>query len=314
MKREIVKEARKRMNFVDTHCHLYLEGFQDDLEEVLGRAAAANVRDIFLPAIDWHSLQQMDTLTCAASQLHEASQQPVKSQQSNESQQSVETLPYTESQLNAESHAQSPIRFWKMAGVHPCDITGRREGLRDTLLAYGAMDDIVGIGETGLDYYWSKDHVAAQQESLAIHLEVAKETGKPVVLHNRDSTDDLLGIVREHQDGRLTGVWHCFNGTVEQGREAIELGLHLGIGGVVTFKNGGVAEVVEQLPLERMILETDAPYLTPTPHRGTRNEPSYIPLIAQKLADVMGVGLDEVASVTTHNAYALFGIDERVSS
>ena len=301
------------MNFVDTHCHLYLEGFQDDLEEVLGRAAAANVRDIFLPAIDWHSLQQMDTLTCAASQLHEASQQPVESQQSDESRQPVETLPYTESQLNAESHAQSPIRFWKMAGVHPCDITGRREGLRDTLLAYGAMDDIVGIGETGLDYYWSKDHVAAQQESLAIHLEVAKETGKPVVLHNRDSTEDLLGIVREHQDGRLTGVWHCFNGTVEQGREAIELGLHLGIGGVVTFKNGGVAEVVEQLPLERMILETDAPYLTPTPHRGTRNEPSYIPLIAQKLADVMGVGLDEVATVTTHNAYALFGIDERVS-
>ena len=310
------------MNFVDTHCHLYLEGFQDDLEEVLGRAAAANVRDIFLPAIDWHSLQQMDTLTRAASQLHEASQQPVESQQSNESQQPVdsqqpdesrqpvETLPYTESQLNAESHAQSPIRFWKMAGVHPCDITGRREGLRDTLLAYGAMDDIVGIGETGLDYYWSKDHVAAQQESLAIHLEVAKETGKPVVLHNRDSSDDLLRIVREHQDGRLTGVWHCFNGTVEQGREAIELGLHLGIGGVVTFKNGGVAEVVEQLPLERMILETDAPYLTPTPHRGTRNEPSYIPLIAQKLADVMGVGLDEVASVTTRNAYALFGIDE----
>ena len=295
------------MNFVDTHCHLYLEGFQDDLEEVLGRAAAANVRDIFLPAIDWHSLQQMDTLTRAASQLHEASQQPVESQQSDESQQPVETLPYT------ESYAQSPIRFWKMAGVHPCDITGRREGLRDTLLAYGAMDDIVGIGETGLDYYWSKDHVAAQQESLAIHLEVAKETGKPVVLHNRDSTDDLLGIVREHQDGRLTGVWHCFNGTVEQGREAIELGLHLGIGGVVTFKNGGVAEVVEQLPLERMILETDAPYLTPTPHRGTRNEPSYIPLIAQKLADVMRLGLDEVASVTTHNAYALFGIDELVS-
>ncbi|PTM13214.1 MAG: hypothetical protein DA443_05715, partial [Bacteroidetes bacterium] len=278
------------MNFVDTHCHLYLEGFQDDLEEVLGRAAAANVRDIFLPAIDWHSLQQMDTLTRAASQLHEASQQP------DESRQPVETLPYTESQLNAESHAQSPIRFWKMAGVHPCDVTGRREGLRDTL-----------------HYYWSKDHVAAQQESLAIHLEVAKETGKPVVLHNRDSTDDLLGIVREHQDGRLTGVWHCFNGTVEQGREAIELGLHLGIGGVVTFKNGGVAEVVEQLPLERMILETDAPYLTPTPHRGTRNEPSYIPLIAQKLADVMRLGLDEIASVTTRNAYALFGIDERVS-
>ena len=95
------------MNFVDTHCHLYLEGFQDDLEEVLGRAAAANVRDIFLPAIDWHSLQQMDTLTRAASQLHEASQQP------DESRQPVETLPYTESQLNAESHAQSPIRFWK---------------------------------------------------------------------------------------------------------------------------------------------------------------------------------------------------------
>ncbi len=301
------------MNFVDTHCHLYLEGFQDDLEDVLGRAAAAHVRDIFLPAIDWPSLQQMDALMRVASQLYVGSQRDVNSHAHVESEVDPESEAHDESQPYTESQAQSPIRFWKMAGVHPCDITGRREGLRDTLLAYGAMDDIVGIGETGLDYYWSKDHVSAQKESLAIHLEVAKEVGKPVVLHNRDSTEDLLAIVRGHQDGRLTGVWHCFNGTVEQGREAIELGLHLGIGGVVTFKNGGVAEVVEQLPLEHMILETDAPYLTPTPHRGTRNEPSYIPLIAQKLADVMRVGLDEIASVTTHNAYALFGIDERVS-
>lgn len=298
------------MNFVDTHCHLYLEGFQDDLEEVLGRAAAANVRDIFLPAIDWHSLQQMDTLAYAASKLQVESEADVESQARVESQGHMNSKADVKSEAHMKSQPQSSIRFWKMAGVHPCDITGRRESLRDTLLAYGVRDDIVGIGETGLDYYWSKDHVAAQKESLAIHLEVAKETAKPVVLHNRDSTDDLLAMVREHQDGRLTGVWHCFNGTVEQGREAIDLGLHLGIGGVVTFKNGGVAEVVEQLPLERMILETDAPYLTPTPHRGSRNEPSYIPLIAQKLADVMGVGLDEVASVTTRNAYALFGIDE----
>ena len=296
------------MHFVDTHCHLYLEAFKEDLREVLDRTAAAQVRDVLLPAIDWGSLVQMETLV----------------------------------------HPE--IRFWKMAGLHPCEIGGSdgaqeqvlggggvangnmgavenvgaeenagagqelvsgKKSLRDELMARAEPAEIVGIGETGLDYYWSTDHVEAQKESLAVHFEVAKELGKPVVLHNRESTEDLLAMVREYQDGRLRGVWHCFNGTVEQGREAMDLGLYLGIGGVVTFKNGGVAEVVRALPLDRMLLETDAPYLTPTPHRGSRNEPSYVPLIAEKLAAVKEVSVEEVAEVTTRNAYALFGLGKR---
>ena len=198
------------------------------------------------------------------------------------------------------------IRFHKMAGIHPCDVDGRQERLYEQLLEKGSSDEIIAIGETGLDYYWSKELIPAQQQSLRRHCEVAKELGKPVILHNRDSTDDLLDIIEEQQDGRLRGIWHCFNGTTEQGGRALDLGLHLGIGGVVTFKNAGVDRVVAEMPLDRLVLETDAPYLAPVPKRGKRNEPSFMKYTAQKLAELFDISHEETDRVTTENARRLF--------
>jgi TatD DNase family protein len=159
-----------------------------------------------------------------------------------------------------------------------------------------------------LDYYWSTDFVKQQKESLRMHCRVARATGKPIVLHNRESTRDLLDLIEEEQDGGLTGVWHCFTGSVDEGKRALDLGLHLGIGGVSTFKNSGVGEVVAQMPLEKLILETDAPYLAPAPYRGKRNEPAYIRRIAEHLSVLKEQSLEEIARVTTANAFRLFGV------
>ncbi len=200
------------------------------------------------------------------------------------------------------------IQFYKMAGIHPCDVEEIENDFEEKLYALCAEDDIVGVGETGLDYYWSKDRIKEQKESLRAHFNVAKALNKPIVLHNRESTDDLLTMMEEAQDGTLKGIWHCFNGTVEEGKRAIDLGFNLGIGGVVTFKNGGVDKTVAQLPLSKMVLETDAPYLSPTPKRGKRNEPSFIKYTAEKLAEIFGMSLLEVEEITDKNARSLFGI------
>jgi len=253
---------------IDTHCHIFLKQFEEDLDEVLNRAADAGVKKIFMPAIDFSSLDQMNGIT------HDF------------------------------------IELYKMAGLHPCDIEGDSGDLEIKLLEYCSSDDIAAVGETGLDYYWSTDYKKQQKESLNIHCEVAKDTGKPIILHNRESTEDMLGIIEEHQDGRLTGIWHCFNGSVDEGEKAINLGLHLGIGGILTFKNAGVDKTVAKLPIEKMVLETDAPYLAPSPKRGKRNEPAFIRYTAQKLAEVMGMDFDEVDEITTQNALNLFNVSE----
>jgi len=203
----------------------------------------------------------------------------------------------------------SGLTFYKMAGIHPCDVPeALPEDLEDQLMTYCSRDDFYGVGETGLDFYWSTERVEQQKESLKIHCQVAKTVRKPIIIHNRESTDDMLDLIEEKQDGSLTGIWHCFNGTVEEGKRAIDMGLHLGIGGVVTFKNGGVDKTVAQLPLDKMILETDAPYLSPTPKRGKRNEPAFMKYTAQKLADIFDLSLGEIDTKTTSTARQLFGI------
>ena len=200
------------------------------------------------------------------------------------------------------------IDFYKMAGIHPCDVGKLPDDLEEQLFSLCTRDDIYGVGETGLDYYWSTEHIDEQKRSLRIHCKVAKEVQKPVIIHNRESTDDVLDILEDEQDGNLTGIWHCFNGTVEEGKRAIDFGFHLGIGGVVTFKNAGVDKTVKQLPLEKMVLETDAPYLSPAPKRGKRNEPAYMKYTAEKLAELFDLSLEEIDVKTTENAKRLFGI------
>lgn len=252
---------------IDTHCHIYLEHFAEDLEEILNRAEDAGVTDIFMPAINFDSLSKMDAL----------------------------------------SHGS--ISFHKMAGIHPTEINEGVSTTEEELYAICSRDEMVAVGETGLDYHWSKEYKDQQKKSLRIHCKVAKAVHKPIILHNRDSTDDLLDIIEEEQNGSMTGIWHCFNGTVEEGKRAIGLGLHLGIGGVLTFKNSGVDETVSQLPLDKMVLETDAPYLAPSPKRGKRNEPAFVKFTAQKLAEVMGTSLEEIAARTSETARKLFATD-----
>lgn len=208
-----------------------------------------------------------------------------------------------------EKLSHPEITFYKMSGIHPCDVGEKLpENFEKKLLRYCSKKDFYGVGETGLDYYWSTDHIEEQKKSLRIHFEVARQTGKPIILHNRESTEDLLGIMEEEQDGSIKGIWHCFNGTVEEGKRAIDLGFHLGIGGVVTFKNGGVDKTVVQLPFDKMILETDAPYLSPAPKRGKRNEPAFMKFTAQKLADIFELSLEEVVEKTSGVAEELFKI------
>lgn len=253
------------MILTDTHCHLYLNQFDEDLSDVLNRSAEAGVRHIFLPAIDWKSIVQMKNLT------------------------------------------HPDITFCKMAGIHPCSVEENLPIDEDRLVDLCIQNEFIAIGETGLDYYWSTDYVAEQKKSLRLHCRIAKSTSKPIVLHNRESTSDLLDIIEEEQDGTLTGVWHCFTGTVDEGKRALDLGLYLGAGGVTTFKNAGVDRVIREMPLEKILLETDAPYLAPVPHRGKRNEPSYIRIIAAKIAELFNVPIEQVAEVTTVNASRLFG-------
>nr|WP_286670542.1 TatD family hydrolase [Fodinibius salsisoli] len=200
------------------------------------------------------------------------------------------------------------IDFHKMAGIHPTSVNDGKQATEETLYEYCKQADIIGVGETGLDYYWSDDFKAEQQESLRIHCRVAKAVQKPIILHNRSSTEDLLKIIEEEQDGSLSGIWHCFNGSEEEGKRTIDLGLHLGIGGIFTFKNAGVDKTVAQLPLDKMMLETDAPYLAPAPKRGKRNEPAFIVHTAKRLAEVKGLPVDEVERKTNQIARKLFGL------
>lgn len=250
---------------IDTHCHIYAKQFDDDIQQVLDRAAEAGVSHIFMPAINFDSLPKMEELS------------------------------------------YPKIQFHKMAGIHPTEINNGVSTTEDELLEHCQKDDIVAVGETGLDYHWSTDYKTEQQKSLHLHCKVAKAVNKPIILHNRESTDDLLDIIEEEQDGNLRGIWHCFNGSADEGNRAIDLGLELGIGGVLTFKNAGVDKSVAQLPLKHMLLETDAPYLAPEPKRGKRNEPAFVQFTAKRLAEVLGFSLDEVLSKTDENALRLFG-------
>ncbi|KPQ00840.1 MAG: TatD DNase family protein [Bacteroidetes bacterium HLUCCA01] len=198
------------------------------------------------------------------------------------------------------------LRFHPVAGIHPCDVKGPTDEI--ALWKWAGEDDVVAVGESGLDYYWSSEHISEQKASFRFHCRMARELDKPLIIHNRESTHDMLQILREEQDGRLRGVWHCFNGSVEEGLQAIDTGFHLGIGGVVTFKNAGVDKTVSMLPPDWMLLETDAPYLSPVPHRGKRNEPAYTALVAVKLSALFGKTLAEIDALTTETAKNLFRI------
>jgi TatD DNase family protein len=256
---------------IDTHCHLYHERFDADRDAVLDRAHQAGVAHIVMPAIDVPSIGAALELAGRHPGLH------------------------------------------VMAALHPSETQHAREADWQAVDALARDARVVAIGESGLDHYWSRDFDEEQEDFFRRHIRLAAHVEKPLILHNRDATPDLLRVLRDERErlprpDALRGIVHCFGGSADEARAILDLGFLLGIGGTLTFKNGGVAEGIADVPLERIVLETDAPFLAPAPHRGTRNEPAYVRLVAQRLAHARGLSFEEVASTTTATARALFGI------
>jgi len=259
------------MRFIDTHTHLFATQFDEDREAVVKQAIDQGVEKLFLPNINVDTLQPMLAL-----------------------------------------YEQFPKHCYPMAGLHPCDVKEDYKGKLTLIRKWIELNEsnCFGIGETGLDYYWDKSFITEQKSSLVIQADWAKELKLPIILHTRDSFEDNISIVEEQQDGRLKGIFHCFTGTVDEAKRVIDAGFLLGIGGVCTFKNSGqgLRETLKEIDLKHLVLETDSPYLAPHPNRGKRNESSYLPLIAQTIADVKGLTIADIANTTTSNAIGLFDL------
>jgi len=196
--------------------------------------------------------------------------------------------------------------MYAVIGVHPTDISGYNDELEDSLEKLAFHPKVVAIGEIGLDYHWMKDEKEKQKTVFRRQLEMAKRTDKPVVIHTRDATQDTLEILKEYPE--IKGIVHCYPGSYESAVELMD-NYYFGVGGVITFKNAKkLVEAVSKIPLERLVIETDAPYLTPTPFRGKRNNPIYVEYIARKIAEIKNVSYEEVVRVTTENAKAIYGI------
>jgi len=193
-----------------------------------------------------------------------------------------------------------------MMGIHPCYINSSYKESIAAAESWLEKRRFCAIGEIGIDLYWDKTFIREQQEAFVIQLGWAKTLGVPVAIHCRESLAMVIDLVKEHQDGKLRGVFHCFVGSAEQAATVIDLGFLLGIGGVSTFKNGGIDAILPHIGLQNLVLETDSPYLAPTPHRGKRNEPSYLQLILKKVAESLSCTQEEVKQVTSFNANKLF--------
>jgi len=206
-----------------------------------------------------------------------------------------------------ELEAAEPDFCFPMMGLHPCSVKADWERELAGVERWLSERPFVAVGEIGLDLYWDKSTLAAQREAFRRQVRWAKELGLPIVIHSREATRQVLDLLQEEHDERLRGIFHCFSGSAEEARETVELGFYLGIGGVLTFKNAGLREAIADIPLEWLVLETDAPYLAPMPYRGKRNESAYVRLVAERLAALKNRPLEEVEAQTTANALKIFG-------
>lgn len=258
----------QNLGLIDTHAHLYSDKFEEDRSEMMQRAFDAGLSHIFLPNIDSSSIGPMLALEAAY-----------------------------------------PQQCFAMMGLHPCSVGKNMEEELALVKNWLEKRPFVAVGEIGLDYYWSMEFVEEQKEAFRRQSRWAMQLNLPIVIHARDSIDDLIKLVEELQEeGPLRGVFHCFTGTLEQAQKIIELGFYLGFGGVLTFKKAGLDQLIPHLPLSKIVIETDAPYLSPTPKRGKRNESAYLLYVAQKMADIKGISLEELAQTLKANSLALFDL------
>ncbi len=208
-----------------------------------------------------------------------------------------------------ELHQKYPNFCYPMLGLHPCSVKKNFLTVLDEMYKLFGIYTFWGVGETGLDYYWDKTFVQEQKEALIIQAEWAKNQNLPLILHTREAMYDTIELIKKCQNGKLKGIFHCFSGSYEQAKEIMKLGFYIGIGGVVTYKNTKLPDTLKKIPLDFIVLETDSPYLSPVPYRGKRNEPAYIPIIAQKLAEIYDCSLEKIAEITTVNARRLFQLN-----
>jgi TatD DNase family protein len=254
------------MTLIDTHCHLYIEDFNADIDAVIVRARESGIKKFYLPSIDSE---------------------------------------VTAAMLALEN--RYPEELFAMMGLHPCSV---KENYKDELKLveqWLRKRRFVAIGEIGLDFYWDKTFAKEQYEAFDQQMQWALDSEMPIVIHTRNAMQETLERVKPFAVKGLRGIFHCFSGSYESAKQIIDMNFFLGIGGVLTYKNAGLPAVLEKIGLEHMVLETDAPYLTPVPFRGKRNESAYVKYTAEKLAEVKNVTVEEVAAITTANAEKIFG-------
>mgnify|MGYP003664049191 FL=1 len=255
--------------FIDTHTHLYSESFDEDRDIMIARAQELDITDFVLPAID-------STYTAKMWDLKE----------------------------------RYPESMHVMVGLHPTHV--KPESLADELRHIESELDLrkhIAIGEIGVDLYWDKSTKEIQKEAFAQQIQWAKQYDLPIVIHCRDAFNEVFEVLEKEKNDRLRGVFHCFTGTKEDALRAIDFNLMLGIGGVVTFKNGKIDTFLNEIDIKHIVLETDAPYLAPTPYRGKRNESSYLVEVADKLSKIYNISIAEVGEITTNNAKKIFNLD-----
>ena len=250
------------MYLIDTHTHLYSEKFNDDREERIKGAINAGVLQFFMPNIDSTSVKGMKDLV-----------------------------------------NKYPDHCFAMMGLHPCSVGSNVEEELQLVELELKTGKFIAVGEIGMDLYWDKSFQKEQEMAFRKQIQWAKQLNLPIDIHCRDAFEEILAIMDDENDENMRGVFHCFTGTLEQARHILNYGgFKLGIGGVVTFKNSGLDKVVKELGLKNIVLETDSPYLAPTPYRGKRNESAYLLNVADKISDIFEVSVAKVAEITTKNA------------
>ncbi|PSR05482.1 MAG: hydrolase TatD [Bacteroidetes bacterium SW_11_45_7] len=263
--------ARNNPFFTDTHAHLFLEQFEEDRAEVMQRARDHNVYRIFLPNIGKDTIQPM-----------------------------------------LQMQVDYPGECYPMMGLHPGSVDDNYEEQLEVVKSWLFDQEegkrFVAVGEIGLDYYWDTTYKDQQHEALRTQIRWANELNLPIVLHTRDSFDDVFTIVAEEKADHLTGIFHCFTGTKQEAENVINIGFYIGLGGILTFKKSSLGDEIKDVKDDRILIETDAPYLAPPPNRGKRNESSFVRFVGEKLASVKGISVEEAAAMTTENASRLFGV------
>ena len=251
---------------IDTHTHLYSEEFDEDRKEMIERALKKGVSKFYLPAIDSETHEKMLTL-----------------------------------------ESEYPGQIFAMMGLHPCYVKPESwEKELKIVEDYLNQRSFPAIGEIGIDLYWDKCTLDIQVKAFEQQIDWAIQKDLPIVIHTRESFDEVFEVLERKKHPKLRGIFHCFSGNLDQAKHAVNLNFLLGIGGVVTFKNGKIDQFLHEIPLDKIVLETDSPYLAPVPHRGKRNESSYLDLVAGKLVNIYGKDFSEIDRITTENAERLF--------